>query len=53
MSTFTDLNYTSTDGLTLFARDYPAHTFQRTTVSSLQRYVQKPQLLPPVFAHAP
>lgn len=26
MSTFTDLSYTSTDGLTLFARDYAAHS---------------------------
>ncbi|MES2015891.1 MAG: alpha/beta hydrolase [Pseudomonadota bacterium] len=26
MSTFTDLSYTSTDGLTLHARDYPAHS---------------------------
>ena len=25
VSTFTDLTYTSTDGLTLYARDYPAH----------------------------
>lgn len=26
MSTYTDLSYTSTDGLTLYARDYPAHS---------------------------
>lgn len=26
VSTYTDLSYTSTDGLTLFARDYPAHS---------------------------
>ncbi|MES2319067.1 MAG: alpha/beta hydrolase [Pseudomonadota bacterium] len=26
MSTFTDLSYTSTDGLALYARDYPAHS---------------------------
>lgn len=26
MSTFSDLSYTSTDGLTLYARDYPAHS---------------------------